>query len=312
MLFDTLSRMKTLMAVCWFGTSLVAAGAELKSGPPMPYRVVADWPKLPQGWSFGACSTVAVDRQDHVWIFSRGAHPVTEFDRDGNLLRAWEGVSIKQAHGIRIDAAGAVWGVDVTGQVVRKYTPEGKVLMVVGTEGQTGDNDSHTAFNRPTNVAFAPNGDFYVSDGYVNSRVVRFSKDGKYIGQWGHKGTGDGEFDLVHDIVLDKQNRLLVGERTNQRIQIFDLEGKLLGKWTAIGAPWALTYVAREDAVYMADGVNMRVVKLNMKGDVVGVLGSAGKGPGQFDQPHGIAVDSTGAIYVTEVANQRVQKFVRP
>jgi DNA-binding beta-propeller fold protein YncE len=303
--------MKTLTALCLFGAALAAAGAELKSGPPMPYRVVADWAKLPQGWTFGPCSTVAVDPRDHVWIFSRGAHPVTEFDRDGNLLRAWEGVSIKQAHGIRIDGEGAVWGVDVTGQVVRKYTPEGRVLMVVGTEGKTGDNDSRTAFNRPTNLAFAPNGDFYVSDGYVNSRVVHFRKDGQYIGQWGHKGTGDGEFDLVHDIVHDKQNRLLVAERTNQRIQIFDLAGKLLGKWTDIGAPWALTYVAREDAVYMADGVNMRVVKLNMNGDVVGVLGGPGKAPGEFDQPHGIAVDSAGAIYVAEVANQRVQKFVR-
>jgi DNA-binding beta-propeller fold protein YncE len=183
--------------------------------------------------------------------------------------------------------------------------------MVVGTEGETGDNDSRTAFNRPTNVAFAPNGDFYVSDGYLNSRVVHFSKDGKYLGQWGQKGVGDGEFNLVHDIVLDKQNRLIVGERTNQRIQIFDLAGKLLGKWTGMGAPWALTYVAREDAVYMADGVNMRVVKLNMTGGVVGVLGGPGKGPGQFDQPHGIALDSTGAMYVTEVANQRVQKFVK-
>ena len=303
--------MKTLLALGLFGIAIVPVIAALKSGPPMPYRAVADWAQLPEGWSFGPCSTVAVDRQDHVWIFSRGAHPVTEFDGGGKMLRAWGEGTVKQAHGIRIDAEGNVWGVDVTGQVVRKYTPDGRVLMVVGQEGKTGDNDSREAFNRPTNVAFAPNGDFYVSDGYVNSRVVHFHKDGKYAGQWGHKGTGDGEFDLVHDIVLDKRNRLLVAERTNERIQIFDLEGGLLGKWTDIGAPWSIAYVAREDAVYMADGVNMRVVKLDMKGDVTGVLGGPGKAPGQFDQPHGIAVDSTGAIYVAEVANQRVQKFVK-
>ena len=303
--------MRWTTAVCWFGVTLVPAIAALKSGPPMPYRVVAGWPKLPEGWSFGPCSTVTVDQQDHVWIFSRGAHPVSEFDRGGKLLRSWGEGAIKQAHGIRIDAEGNVWGVDVDGQVVRKYTPDGHLLMTVGQEGKTGNNDSREAFNRPTNVAFGPNGDFYVSDGYVNSRVVHFSKDGRYIGQWGHKGTGDGEFDLVHDIVLDKRNHLLVAGRTNQRIQIFDLAGKLLGKWTDIGSPWSITYVAREDAVYMADGVNMRVVKLNRAGDVVGVLGGPGKAPGQFDLPHGIAVDSTGAIYVTEVANQRVQKFVR-
>lgn len=100
-----------------------------------------------------------------------------------------------------------------------------------------------------------------------------------------------------------------MAERTNQRIQIFDLNGKLLGKWTDIGSPWSLWYVGREDSVYMADGVNMRVVKVNMSGDVVGVLSAPGKAPGQFDAPHGIAVDSAGNIYVAEVANQRVQKF---
>jgi DNA-binding beta-propeller fold protein YncE len=183
--------------------------------------------------------------------------------------------------------------------------------MVVGQEGKPGNNDSRDAFNRPTNLAFAPNGDFYVSDGYVNSRVVRFARDGKYVGQWGHKGTGDGEFDLVHDIVLDKRNHLLVAERTNQRIQIFDLDGKLLGKWTGIGSPWSIFYAAGEDAIYMADGDNGRVSRLNMNGDVVGVLGGPGKAPGQFDAPHGVAVDSTGAIYVAEVNNRRVQKFVK-
>jgi 6-bladed beta-propeller/NHL repeat len=304
--------MKITLALCLFGATLIAADGKLKSGPPMPYRVVEGWAKLPQGWSFGPCSNVAVDKQDRVWIFSRGAHPVTEFDRDGALLQAWEGVSINQAHGIRIDGEGNVWGVDVSGQVVRKYAPDGRVTMVVGNEGKTGDNDSRTAFNRPTNLAFAPNGDFYVADGYVNSRVAHFTKDGKYVGQWGKKGAGDGEFNLVHDIVLDKRNRLIVGDRANQRIQIFDLAGKFLGKWVDIGAPWGLTYVAREDAVYMADGVNMRVVKLNMHGDVAEVLGGPGKGPGQFDQPHGIALDSTGALYVTEIANQRIQKFVKP
>ena len=295
----------------WVAAAILPAIAALKSGPPMPYRVVADWPRVPAGWTFGPCSTVTVDPQDHVWIFSRGKHPVSEFDREGNLLRGWGEGTIKQAHGIRIDPEGNVWGIDVAAHVVRKYTPDGRLLMTVGQPDKPGDNESHDAFNRPTNVAFAPNGDFYVSDGYVNSRVVHFNKDGKYLGQWGRKGTGDGEFDLVHDIVRDKRDRLLVAERTNQRIQIFDLNGKLLGKWTDIGAPWSITYVAREDAVYMADGLNMRVIKLNMNGDVVGVLGGPGKAPGQFDQPHGIAMDSTGAIYVTEVANQRVQKFVK-
>jgi DNA-binding beta-propeller fold protein YncE len=303
--------MKSALAL-WTLASTLAVAADLKSGPALPYQVVDGWAKLPKGWNFGECSGVAVDKQDNVWVFNRGNHPVIEFDRDGKMLQAWPDVKVVSSHGIRVDADGNVWGVDVKGHVVIKYNREGRVLMILGNrQGVAGNNDSKDAFNEPTGVTFAPNGDFFVTDGYVNSRVIKFNKDGEYLTHWGRKGTGDGEFNLVHDSALDTKGRLYVADRTNQRVQIFDGEGKFLGKWTGIGSPWGLQYVRSEDAIYMADGVNNRVVKLNLEGQILGVFSSYGKTPGKLDFAHNIAVDSTGSVYVAEIKNWRVQKFVK-
>jgi DNA-binding beta-propeller fold protein YncE len=282
------------------------------TGPALPYHPVEGWAKLPEGWNFGECSGVAVDKNDNVWVFNRGPHPVIEFDRSGKMLRAWTEVPVKSAHGIRVDPDGNIWLIDVAGHKVLKMSQDGRLLMVIGAVGDApGDLTSPAAFNRPTNVAFAPDGNFFITDGYVNSRVAKFSKGGDYIKQWGAKGTGDSEFNIVHDVVIDSQGRLYIADRENWRIQIFDQEGRFLGKWTNIGAAWGLAYVAGENAIYTTDGRNDRVFKLNMEGQVIGTLGSHGKTAGKFHYPHSIAVDSTGAIYVAEILNWRVQKFVK-
>ncbi len=284
--------------------------AELKSGPALPHHVVADWAQLPKGWNFGETSGVDVDKDDNVWVFNRGAHPVIQFDKSGKMLQAWTEVPLKTAHGLRVDRDGNIWTVDVEAHRLMKFTPGGRLLMMIGqVGGAAGTNDTKDGFNRPTNLTLAPNGDFFVADGYVNSRVVKFNKSGEYLTHWGQKGTGDGEFNLVHDVALDSQGRLYVADRTNQRVQIFDQNGKFLGKWTDLGSPWGLYYVQRENALYMCDGVNNRILKLNLDGQVLGVLSSYGKIPGKLDYPHTLAVDSTGAIYVAEIKNWRVQKF---
>jgi DNA-binding beta-propeller fold protein YncE len=297
---------------CVFAVAAVAActliGAELQSGPPLPHRLVNDWAKLPPGQSFGECPGIALDGDDNVWVFER-PRTLLKFNRDGKLLSIQEIAEAAIAHGVRIDSNGNFWFTDNMGHVVIRFRGTAAVERIYGTKGQPGANDSKTSFNQPTNVAFAPDGGFFVSDGYGNSRVVRFGRDGSQVAHWGRKGAGDGEFSTVHDVCLDGHGRLYVADRDNARIQIFDADGKFLGKWTGIGSPWGLAYVAREQAIYMADGVNNRVVKLNMEGRVVGVLGRSGKGPGEFDLAHGIAVDSTGAIYVSEIRNRRVQKF---
>ncbi|MBK9166176.1 MAG: hypothetical protein IPM24_01790 [Bryobacterales bacterium] len=289
---------------------LPALPADPASAPRLPHRVVPDWPRLPKGWNLAECSGVAVDRNDNVWVFNRGAHPVIQFDRDGNFLHEITESGVQSAHGIKVDPEGHVWAVDVAGHRLLKFNPLGRLLVVLGW--QEGKNDDREAFNRPTGLAFAADGGFYVSDGYVNSRVVKYSRNAEYEYQWGSKGTGDGQFDLVHDVALDAVGRVYVADRTNERIQIFDAKGKFLGKWTGLGAPWGLAYSVREDALYMADGKNDRVLKLSLKGEILGVLGSHGKMPGQFDFAHHIAVDSSGAIYVAEIKNFRVQKFAPP
>ncbi len=299
------------------GLILVAASAsaQLKSGPPLPHKLVADWPQLPKGINFGECSGVDVDSSGNVWVFNRGAHPIIQFDKNGRMLQAWheDTIRVKSSHGIRVGPDGNLWCVDVKGHVVLRISPAGRVLMVLGNrQGTAGNNDSKDAFNEPTGLAFTPGGEFYVSDGYVNSRVIKFNKDGIYQTHWGVKGKGDGEFNLVHDVALDSKGRVYVADRSNQRVQIFDSNGKFLGKWTDVGTPWGLDYVAREDAIYMCDGQNNRVVKLNLDGQILGVLGSYGKIAGKFDFAHNIAVDQDGSIYVAEIKNWRVQKFAKP
>jgi len=290
---------------------LLAAGF-LGAQPALPVHPIENWTKLPDGWNLGECSGVAVDKSDNVWVFNRGPHPVVEFDRTGRFLKAFAEVPVVSSHGIRVDPEGNVWLIDVAGHKLLEMSPEGQILLFIGGVGNAaGDNESTEAFNRPTNIAFGPNGVFFVSDGYVNSRVVKFDRNGDFIAKWGSKGKGDGQFDLVHDIVLDKRGRVIVADRNNDRIQVFDQSGRFLAKWDKVGTPWGLDYVAAEDVVYMADGKNDRVVKVNMEGQVLGVLGGHGKAPGKFDFPHSIAVDSSGAIYVAEIKNWRVQKFVR-
>lgn len=292
--------------------ALPCLAGELKTGPALPYKVVPGWAKLPKGMNLGECSGVTVDGRDHVWVFNRGNHPVIEFDQGGNMVQAWPDVKVVSSHGMRVSPDGSVWGVDVKGHVVFQYDRDGRIHMVLGArQGTPGANDSHDAFNEPTGIAFAPDGSFFITDGYVNSRVVKFNRDGEYLMHWGKKGTGDGEFNLVHDVVIDSRGLLYVADRTNQRVQIFDQQGKFLGKWTGIGAPWGLHYARSENAIYMCDGLNNRVVKLDMEGRVVGTFGSYGKAPGKLDFAHNIAVDSTGAIYVAEIKNWRVQKFVK-
>ena len=288
--------------------------AKLKTGPPLPYKVVANWAQLPKGMNFGEASGVDVDRQGNVWVFNRGQHPVIQFDRSGKMLQAWnrDTFPVISSHGLRVGPDGNIWCVDVQGHVVFKLSPEGRVLMVLGNrQGVPGAGDSH-GFYQPTNVAFRPNGNVYVSDGYVNSRVVELTPQGDYLRQWGKKGSADGEFNLVHDVVVDSKARVYVADRTNERIQIFDENGKFLGKWTDIGAPWGLAYMPKEECIYMCDGKYNRILKLNMEGQVVGVLSSYGKAPGKVDYAHSIAVDPADAsLYTVEIKNWRVQKWVR-
>jgi DNA-binding beta-propeller fold protein YncE len=293
--------------------ALPLVAVDFSKVPKLPHKLVPEWAQLPAGWNFGEASGVAVDSTDHVWVFHRGSHPVIRLDKNGKFVSAWSDVPVTASHGIRADGENNIWLVDVKGNAVMKFSPFGRLLMVITNAGRVaGDNESRYAFHWPTGVAFAANGDFYVSDGYENSRVVQYNAQGEYIRHWGRKGTGDGEFNLVHDVAVDKQGRVYVADRTNGRIQVFDANGKFLAKWTDIGNPWGLVYAEKENAIYMCDGQQNRVVKFNLDGQVLGAMGEFGKAPGKFDFAHNIAIDSEGSLYVVEIKNWRVQKFVPP
>ena len=298
--------------VCLLLAAATLGATDWSKVPKLPHKVVEDWAQLPKGWNFGETVSVAIDAQSNVWVYNRGPHQVIQFSKAGEFLRAWDEVPHVAAHGLAIGPDGAVWLVDVAAHRVMKFTPTGRLQMVIGNPGgNPGENDAAYAFNRPTHLAFTPNGNFYVSDGYVNSRVVLFSKDGKQLKHWGSKGTGDGQFDLVHDVTVDNRGRVYVADRANSRVQVFDADGKFLEKWTDVGQPWGLFFVAKENAIYMADGLVNRIVKLSTDGKVLGQLGEFGKAPGQLDFPHHLAVDSEGSIYVAEIKNWRVQKFAK-
>ncbi|MBI3207760.1 MAG: 6-bladed beta-propeller [Candidatus Solibacter usitatus] len=286
--------------------------AQTKPAPALPHKVVRDWAQLPKGLNFGEVSGVDVDKNDNVWVFNRGQRAVIQFDKNGKMLQAWADVPVKSSHGIRVGPDGNIWLIDVAGHAMIEMSPDGRVRRVWAQAGNAaGNNDSKYGFNRPTALTFHSSGDIYVSDGYVNSRVVRYRKDGTYVQHWGKKGTGDGEFDIAHDVTIDRNGRVYVADRTNNRVQIFAADGKFLGKWTGIGQPWGLYYAAKENVIYMADGENNRISKLNLDGQVLGTLSEFGKEQGKLDFAHHLAVDSAGAIYVAEIKNWRVQKFAR-
>lgn len=261
---------------------------------------------LPDGWSLGACSAVAENSKGEIFVFHRGEHPLIVCDASGKVLRSFGDGIIGSAHGLRIDANDDVWVTDVGNHLVVKFDPQGKVLMKLGT-GKPGDGPSE--FNKPTDIAFGPNGEFYVTDGYGNSRVTKFSPSGAPLYSWGTPGKQRGEFRIPHSIVRDAKGRLLVGDRENDRIQIFDEAGKLLDVWPGF-APYGLA-LDKEGRVYVADGRKNEVVRLDGEGKIVERFGKKGHGAGEFDLAHMLTFDRAGNLFVTDVNGRRVQKFVR-
>ncbi len=297
--------------ICWMG--IVALFLAVCLAPPAAagypdYQPVPGWPALPASITLGQVSGVATDSGDRVYVFHRGKSPLLVFDRDGKFLRSWGDDGIQTAHGLRIDGDDNVWVTDIGNHQVMKFDAEGKLLLTLGKKGQPGDGPEQ--FNKPTDVAVAPSGEFYVADGYGNSRVVKFSKEGKYLKEWGRKGTGEGEFNLPHAICLDVRGRVYVGDRENNRVQVFDGDGKFRTQWKEAGAPFGLFHRRGDYRLYVADGRANWVKVLDLEGRALGRWGEKGKGPGQFDLPHALCVDSKGAVYVVEITGKRVQKFV--
>jgi len=302
--------MHTRWPVLLVSVAVFAGAAALTSSADKPtteYRLVPNWPTLPADLKLGGVAAVATDSTDRVYLFHRGKSPILVFDRDGKYLRSWGEGLVKTSHGLRIDRENNIWTTDIAHHLVMKFNAEGKLLLTLGKKDDPGATPDK--FNKPTDVAVAANGDFYVADGYGNSRVVKFSKDGKYLKEWGTKGKGEGEFNLPHAVCVDDKGQVYVGDRENNRVQLFDADGKFLSQWKDSGAPYGL-YLTDQGQLLVADGRASGVRLLDDEGKPVSRWGEKGTGAGQFQMPHWLCVDSQGALYVAEVTGQRVQKFV--
>jgi len=337
--------MRQLIRYLFTGIVLLAIGfsaawiiAKYRASPPASgeaYRLVPNWPQLPNGLVLGQVAGVDVASNGNVFVFHRAeriwngeeielkfiASPtVLVLDSaTGEVIEQWGAEMFVMPHGLTIDHEDHLWLTDVGLHQVFKFDVKGHLLMTLGERGVAADDANH--FNMPTDVAIAPDGSFYVSDGYVNSRVTKFSSDGQFITSWGTKGMDSSQFDVPHSITLDSQGLVYVADRGNARIQIFGEMGQFIKEWkdSSLGRPWAVR-IDESGEIYVVDGGDQnefwpdraRILKLDSQGNMLASFGSYGRGPGQFIWPHTIAMGPDGALYVGEVATgMRIQKFTK-
>ena len=309
------------------------------------YELVEGWGTLPAGWTWGQVAGVACDSRDRVHVYARTDHPYMVFDRSGNLVDHAGEDSFDMAHSLYIDQADSVFVLSHRGHFIMKLDRDGKLILTLGERGKASDTGytregrvpaspwasggglptvngvrhAGPPFNQPTDVAVAPNGDIFVSDGYRNCRVHQFAPDGRLLKSWGEPGNaqdlrnttdGPGLFHTPHGIWVEGA-RVFVLDRENNRIQIFTTEGNFVGMWTQLERPTDM-YVDREGIAYVSE-LEDHVSILDLDGNLIGRFGSErSHAPGKFWGPHAIWVDSVGDLYVGEVLEgQRLQKFAR-
>ena len=279
-------------------------GSYPHEGSLMKYRVAIRFGQepstMPDGWNFGRVSSVATDSNNQVFVFHRGetADPIIVFDAEGNYLRSFGRGLFGNEHGLRIDRHDNVWVTDNGDHQVMKFSNDGELLMTLGVKGQPGTTDD--TFDRPADIAFGPNDELYVADGYGNNRVVKYDADGQFVRAWGTPGTAPGEFDLVHSVAVDSTGRVYVSDRENNRIQIFDGDGEFLHMWTHLGATQNI-FITPDDQVWVIthrdnienityDTLAGRIMRVDMEtGEILGAMESPG---------HWIDVSDTGEIFI--------------
>ncbi len=281
------------------------AGWYPHEGGLMEYRVAIRYGQepstMPEGWTFGRVSAVASDSSGNVFVFHRGdvADPIIVFDAEGNFSRSFGAdQDFANEHGLRIDRHDNVWVTDNGNHRVMKFSNGGELLMTLGIKGEEGVTDE--TFGRPADIAFGPNDELYVADGYGNSRVVKYDAEGNFVKTWGTPGSGPGEFDLVHSVAVDSEGRVYASDRENNRIQIFDSEGNLLNMWTHLGATQNI-FITPDDQVWVIthrdnvenityDTLAGRIMRIDIDtGEVTGAMESPG---------HWIDVADSGEIFI--------------
>ena len=347
-----------LFALC---VLLAAPAAAQQSVPEIPFDSTADFLKLPPGMNFGEVPGVAVNSKGHVFVFTRSnsaggpayapsAAQLLEFGPKGEFIReigkGLYGWSF--AHSVRIDKDDNIWAIDKGSDMVIKFNQAGQVVWVFGRRRESADHETGPwenvdpplpaidgLFRQPTDVAWDSAGNIYITDGYVNSRVAKYDKNGDWVKSWGEKGTAPGQFRLPHAIAIDRNNNIYVGDRSNRRIQVFDTEGRFLRMFTidvppapgtravngatptgdrlaaVIGAPNSICITPGSNQVMFVGESTFpgRLFKVSLEGKVLGVIGRSGRQVKQFSGAHQIACPSENEIYAAETSNWRVQKL---
>jgi sugar lactone lactonase YvrE len=335
--------------------------AAQQSAPDIPFDSVPDFLKLPAGMNFGEVPGVAVNSKGHVFVFTRSnsaggpayapaAAQLLEFGPKGEFIRevgkglyAWS-----FAHSVRIDKDDNIWAIDKGSDMIVRFNPAGQIVMVFGRRKESADHETGPweevdpplphidgLFRQPTDVAWDSAGNIYISDGYVNSRVAKYDRNGDWVKSWGEKGTAPGQFRLPHAIAIDRNNNVYVGDRSNRRIQVFDTEGKFLRMFTidvqpdprtravngntptgdrlqaVIGAPNSICIPPGSQVMFVGESTYPgRIFKVSLEGKVLGVIGRSGRLLKQFSGAHGLACPSENEIYAAETSNWRVQKLL--
>lgn len=294
---------------------------------PNPYREDANWANLPPGVKWGGVISVDPASNGDMWVFHRGTPPILRFDASGKVAKSFGEGMFVQPHGMTVDRDGNVWVTDAQirdgkGNQVFKFSPDGKLLMTLGKAGVAGAGND--VFSGPCDVAVAQNGDIFVADGHIAdvpvNRIMKFSKDGKFVKAWGKRGSGPGEFDTPHSIAIDSRGRIFVADRTNSRMQIFDQDGRFLDQWKQFGRPSGV-YIDRNDNMIVADSQSnstqnpgfTRGIRVGSArdGKVTALIPFVEPDPEKNNNAgvEGVAIDAKGNVYGAEVSTQVFRKY---
>jgi sugar lactone lactonase YvrE len=285
--------------------------------PELPYVAVAEAFRLPAGMNFRGTSGVAFNSKGHIFVIHRGPMSVMEFDPDGTFIRGFGDGLFERAHGLRIDAEDNIWATDVASNLAYKFDPDGRLQMVLGVKGHSGEWHPFghlRLLHEPNEAVVGPSGDIFVLQGHgkAESLVLEFDRDGNFIKSWGGKGNGPGQLNLPHSLVFDAQGLLYIADRNNARIQVFDADGNYIRESQHPGTPCGL-FMGADQHIWLAHGHVGQIMKLDLNGNVVGVMANAGTGkiPGKYGEAHYIAVSPRDEVFVADTLNWRVQKYVR-
>ena len=322
-----------------FSRELLSQSTAPRNDLPQPYKTTRDWGELPKGMVWPAVTAIEPAPDGTLFVIERcfenscagrSEPPILHYDASGHLIKAFGQNLFVFPHGATVDRQGNLWVTDARGEngkghQVFKLSPDGNVLMTLGKAGVSGSGPD--LFDQPTDVVVSPSGDIFVTDSHrngKNNRVVRFTSTGTFVKEWGHKGSGDGEMSEPHTIAMDSRGRLFVGDRENNRIQIFDQDGKVLGIWRQFGRPSGI-FITRDDTIYVADSESgpdsgaheLRGIRKGIRigsardGRVTAFIEDMESTTDEHSGAEGVGVDANGNVYGAVVRRKMLERHVK-